>query len=1053
MRSDIISTTADAISSGGTITGDLTISGDLTVEGGGGFSYSEVLTGDMKITNAGATIGLEVNQTGNATAMKINQDDTDQVALEIDTEATGATALYFNSPANIDAHVIHISSADSLTTGSAMKVSSNAASTSARNLIDIVNTNVLAVQAVPLKIQQFSLARSIFVDQNTSGVGASDVTAVHIDYDRTVAGSGTAAHNDIGIDLDVNSASLGTSSVIGMDIDVVGATSGTHTATGLTVDVSGADTNYAALFNGGNVGIGGTPTVAKLEVHGGGYNTSLLIKGSGDHSGIRFVDSAGNTDGYVYADSGNCGFLDDDAEWALKVITDTSVDLRVSDSIKLLLDANSRISLSNNDSGGTGGEDSTSGNTILGYLSGAAIASGGLNNTTIGHKAGNAISTADNNVFIGALAGSTHLTGGRNTAIGSQAMFNTDEDSDSNSSISNVFIGAQAGGGTWAGETSNHNIGIGDLALGGALEGGDGTIAIGSSALGALTSGAGNVAVGYEALLSEDTGDGNTAVGYRALKLCNGANDNGNTAVGYTALSNLTGGIKNTAMGYQAGLNIIGGTNNTAVGYNALYTEDEGDYNTAIGDYALYLQNVGSGAGNNVGIGRNAGYNNVTGTDNTYVGTSAGTGGTGNNSNNVGVGSGALTAITDGGRNVAIGKDAFVALTGGLYNVAIGYQAGYGTVSADTNTFIGYQAGYAITASGNVVIGRQAFATASSVVNNVCIGHHAMQDVPSGQAINNCVSIGYQALHGSSNTTTGIDGTVAIGKDALTSLTTGAGNTAVGYQALDAEDAGGNSTAVGFQALSAQNNDTGHNTAVGWTAGDSIVAGYSNTLIGSEAGTTGSNDLASGNQNTLIGQATSVSRTDATNQTVIGRGTEGQANNSVTLGNASVTDVYMAMDVGARFTIGTGGAVTMPNQPAFLVIPAATQADFAIGSEITIVFGTEVFDQGADFASNTFTAPVTGKYQLNVNIRLTTIDSDADYYYIALKTTQRNYTSAIFDPDFGQDGAYWNLTMGVLADMDASDTAYVVIHQGGGTQQTDIETAAGRTFFSGYLVC
>ena len=52
------------LSSGGTITGDLTISGDLTVEGGGGFSYSEVLTGDMKITNAGATTGLEIEQDG-----------------------------------------------------------------------------------------------------------------------------------------------------------------------------------------------------------------------------------------------------------------------------------------------------------------------------------------------------------------------------------------------------------------------------------------------------------------------------------------------------------------------------------------------------------------------------------------------------------------------------------------------------------------------------------------------------------------------------------------------------------------------------------------------------------------------------------------------------------------------------------------------------------------------------------------------------------------------------------------------------------------------------
>ena len=39
MKSSIITTTADSISSGGTITGDVTIDGDLTVNGGGGFSY------------------------------------------------------------------------------------------------------------------------------------------------------------------------------------------------------------------------------------------------------------------------------------------------------------------------------------------------------------------------------------------------------------------------------------------------------------------------------------------------------------------------------------------------------------------------------------------------------------------------------------------------------------------------------------------------------------------------------------------------------------------------------------------------------------------------------------------------------------------------------------------------------------------------------------------------------------------------------------------------------------------------------------------------------
>jgi len=73
--------------------------------------------------------------------------------------------------------------------------------------------------------------------------GAENITALHVDFDRTVPTSGTYAHNDIGIDLDVTSASLGTSSLKGMDIDVVGATSGTSKAYGIDLNVSGADNN------------------------------------------------------------------------------------------------------------------------------------------------------------------------------------------------------------------------------------------------------------------------------------------------------------------------------------------------------------------------------------------------------------------------------------------------------------------------------------------------------------------------------------------------------------------------------------------------------------------------------------------------------------------------------------------------------------------------------------------------------------------------------------------------------------------------------------------
>tara|TARA_R110002073_G_scaffold8386_1_gene46370 strand:- start:1754 stop:4141 length:2388 start_codon:yes stop_codon:yes gene_type:complete len=97
-------------------------------------------------------------------------------------------------------------------------------------------------------------ALKIDADQPATA-GAEDSKGLWIDYDRIVAGSGTANHHDIGIDLDVNTASLGTSSVKGIDIDVVGATSGTHIAYGMTVNVSGSDSNLGILSNVTNGGI------------------------------------------------------------------------------------------------------------------------------------------------------------------------------------------------------------------------------------------------------------------------------------------------------------------------------------------------------------------------------------------------------------------------------------------------------------------------------------------------------------------------------------------------------------------------------------------------------------------------------------------------------------------------------------------------------------------------------------------------------------------------------------------------------------------------------
>jgi len=197
----------------------------------------------------------------------------------------------------------------------------------------------------------------------------------------------------------------------------------------------------------------------------------------------------------------------------------------------------------------------------------------------------------------------------------------------------------------------------------------------------------------------------------------------------------------------------------------------------------------------------------------------------------------------------------------------------------------------------------------------------------------------------------------------------------------------------------------------------------------------------------------------------------------VTIGDASAADKKILFDGNAQdyhiglddstdsLTIGKGstlgttshmvidanGIITKPLQPAFLVRPASEQSNIAVGSAVTIVFGTEVFDNNADFASNTFTAPVTGKYQLNVSVRLNNVDSASAFYRLELATSNGTYHGLI-DPDFGQDAAYWTMNVCVLADMDASDTAFIRVTQGSGAAQTDIDSNATYTYYSGYLV-
>jgi hypothetical protein len=152
-----------------------------------------------------------------------------------------------------------------------------------------------------------------------------------------------------------------------------------------------------------------------------------------------------------------------------------------------------------------------------------------------------------------------------------------------------------------------------------------------------------------------------------------------------------------------------------------------------------------------------------------------------------------------------------------------------------------------------------------------------------------------------------------------------------------------------------------------------------------------------------------------------------------------------------RMRIDSSGNITAPTTAAFLATPASVQSNIPINTTTTIVLGTEVFDQGSNFASNTFTAPVTGKYQLCLQVGMQNLDTVTAYYQLDIVTSNRTF-QFLYDPtERTGDVTYATFIVSALADMDASDTAFARLYlPNSGAAQADVNTG---TYFSGFLAC
>jgi len=643
--------------------------------------------------------------------------------------------------------------------------------------------------------------------------------------------------------------------------EVNGKISGSSTSTGsfgsLIVD---------GVIQGNNI-FGGTitPNVANTDI-GSSSNLwqNLWLKNGGR---VYF----GDTGTYIYGSS------------TLDVLT-----FAVGATERFKLDVNSRLSLSNNDAGGTAGKDSTTGNTLFGYGAGGTIDANTINNTFIGHGSGagsksdaqyntavgtyslNSLTSGDSNVAMGTLALEDLTAGTLNVAIGASAMAQASTAADKN-----VAIGANAMDGNWTSANVDGVVAIGYNSLGGVLTtDATATVAIGMESLKALTSGIGNVAIGYQALLVEDDGDHNTAIGYQALKSQTGTSGTvGNTAMGFAAGESVLTGVRNTYIGSNAGQKASGSAadDNTAIGFRSLRVNTSGSRNTSLGAYSVQQM---VNARDTVAIGYYTLANALTSTD------------------------------IDG--SVAIGSFSQAENKTGQGNTSVGFETLLSDVNGDFSTAIGYQA----LKTQNGING---------TVANTAIGHHALTRLTSG-TMNTAVGVFSQDYN-----RTGVNNT-SVGKESLSQLghDDSDNNTAVGFQAMRSAGTPNNNdaaqnVAVGSKALTAIL-DGDNNVAVGYLAGAAITTGEGNNIIGMSAG----DALTTGILNTVVGYFALSTSTDV--DRVVAIGTEAMESGNVTsdadgsvaigskalqvltsgIGNVAVGSGSMAANATSDFNVAIG---------------------------------------------------------------------------------------------------------------------------------------------------
>jgi len=222
---------------------------------------------------------------------------------------------------------------------------------------------------------------------------------------------------------------------------------------------------------------------------------------------------------------------------------------------------------------------------------------------------------------------------------------------------------------------------------------------------------------------------------------------------------------------------------------------------------------------------------------------------------------------------------------------------------------------------------------------------------------------------------------------------------------------------------------SGASGAPGWSTATYPGSTIINQLLYSSAANT-ITGLATGNNGTLVTDGTGVPSISSTLPTAV----QGNITSTGNLGNQLNT-----------------------TRTSFQVTRSSTVTDVTgDGTDYTIAWNNEVYDQGNNFASDTFTAAVTGKHIFNMNLFLQglLVAHTSCQIYLLASNGQLQY---LYNSNPFAASVSGNLIVSGMAifNLTAADTVQAHVVVSGSTKVVDVQgsaTSGGPSIWAGYLL-